>query len=198
MCPGTVFTSKIGLFQTGFSYCQKHLLDISNRFLGSWMLHLEYYRRRINSFQVVTTQAPPNMAGVTDTHRWFYVENLTFSNRFYILSKHFFQIFQMVNWYCAFKIIYGKQILYQGELARSPQTWQGLPLLVLQRKQDFFKQVSHCVKNIFIYFKLCTWLLHTHRLYEASGFFQGELSRAPQAWHWEEEKVQQKSQLVSQ
>ena len=97
MCPGTVFTSKIGLFQTGFSYCQKHLLDISNRFLGSWMLHLEYYRRRINSFQVVTTQAPSNMAGVTDTHRWFYVENLTFSNRFYILSIIFFRYFKWLT-----------------------------------------------------------------------------------------------------
>jgi hypothetical protein len=58
-----------------------------------------------------------------------------------------------------------------------------LPLLVLQRTYDFFKQVSHCVRNIFVFFKLCTWLLHVYRLYKASGFFQGELSRAAQAWH---------------
>ena len=65
----------------------------------------------------------------------------------------------------------------------------GIAIAGFTMEIGLFKQVSHCVKNIFVYFKLCTWLLHTHRLYEASGFFQGELSRAPQAWHWEEEKV---------
>ena len=102
------------------------------------MLHLEYYRRKFNYFKWEISYGPPNMAGVTDAHRRFYVENQT---AFSFCQKYFW-IFRIDFWHreCfILNIIEGNWILFNKELARAPKHSRG-------HGRTFSK--SHCVKRI--------------------------------------------------
>ena len=65
--------------RTGFSLCQK------------------YFWRTINSLLGGISYGPSNMTGVTNEHPWFYEENLTFLNKFY-LSKTCLGYFNSKYW----------------------------------------------------------------------------------------------------
>jgi hypothetical protein len=57
------FTPKIGLFLTRFSLLKKYFMEISNRCLASWMLFLEDYERKLDSFLRDISWEPLNKAG---------------------------------------------------------------------------------------------------------------------------------------
>ena len=112
------FTSKIGLFQTRFSFRKKYFLEISNRHVTLWVLHLEDCKRKTDSLGKGMSYDLLNKAGILPLHiAHLRQKSDSFKLDFY-LEKNIFWKFQIDMSHCGcfiLMIVKGKRIISRRE-----------------------------------------------------------------------------------